>query len=568
MIGRFKRLMGSLRSLLVVLAIGLSLMATFFAGLEVLHAKKTLNESLELSQRHARIVALIDADRRARTLAEKEIAWWSARSDASLGKEIESQNMVASGELDAAFALMADPKSGVSQLGADMGAIRAALGKAREAAVLASQASTGPAERRARVLEMWKAQSVLREKLDGLSELISRENKDSSEALAREWREEESISALRFVIAGLTGSVFVGGMTFWMYRRLGGRVDSLKRKAWRLQEGDLSSSLLPDEREDELSVVAETLEGMRIGLGSLLEELEDKVSKRTAELETSNGQLAKALDDLKQAQGEAVESKKRSALLRMSAVMSHEINTPISSAMLTISTMSDVAEKMRAMAGTGSLNRAALLALISKIESGVELAEESLGKASSTIEALKAATASDSSKSQDVIDLSSWASQYCEQKKHEWARSDLEVSFLCRYETLPVLTVEPMLRRTLDELMSNVSAHGFKGAKGRVLLSVGGGSSGAWIEVSDDGEGIDAENMSRIFDAYYTTEMGKHSGLGLFRAKTWAEDILKCTIECQSPCAPNGAENWRAQCKGPGSTFRIEGITLAKHTAE
>jgi signal transduction histidine kinase len=565
---RYRRITGSLKSLLVALATGLGLMALLISGLVLRHASQTIVESEALAHRQADVVKLVEMARAAKSDAELEMAGWALGSDAGMELGNGKSTAAAARGLDSGLERLAQAKAALPGLEADAEAAKAALLALRTAQSLAAGDNLATGETAARSKDMLRAQKKFRDILDVLGARVSRENMLVAQEVAREWREEESLSAWHFIVAGIASTGFVGGMTLWLYRRLVGRVDSLKRKAWRLQEGDLASSLLPDERDDELSVVAETLEGMRIGLGSLLEELEDKVSKRTSELESSNEQLATALEDLKQAQGEAVESKKRSALLRMSAVMSHEINTPISSAMLTVTTMRDVAEKMRAMASSGSLNRASLLALIAKMQSGVELAEESLGKASSTIEALKAATASDSSKSQDVIDLAIWASQYCDQKRREWGDSNVEISYLCRYETLPVLTVEPMLRRTIDELMSNVASHGFKGGKGRVLLSIGGGSSGAWIEVSDDGEGIARENMGRVFDAYYTTEMGRHSGLGLFRAKTWTEDILRCSIECQSPCAPNGAESWRSKCTGPGSTFRIEGIALARHSMD
>jgi signal transduction histidine kinase len=57
--------------------------------------------------------------------------------------------------------------------------------------------------------------------------------------------------------------------------------------------------------------------------------LEARVSERTTELNFTNSELNKTLDDLKQAQGQLVEAEKMASLGQLTAGIAHEINNPI-----------------------------------------------------------------------------------------------------------------------------------------------------------------------------------------------------------------------------------------------
>ncbi|MCH8122563.1 MAG: HAMP domain-containing protein [Bacteroidetes bacterium] len=93
--------------------------------------------------------------------------------------------------------------------------------------------------------------------------------------------------------------------------------------------------------------------------------------------------------------------------------------------------------------------------------------------------------------------------------------------------TLPVVQADGVrLKRLLDNLLSNAKRH--TDAGGRISLLARYEDNQLIIEVSDSGEGMDAESLSYIFDRYYRGEASRTrdehgTGLGLAISRAIAE---------------------------------------------
>jgi two-component system sensor histidine kinase ChvG len=122
------------------------------------------------------------------------------------------------------------------------------------------------------------------------------------------------------------------------------------------------------------------------------------------------------------------------------------------------------------------------------------------------------------------IDLSSLVATFAESVESSWsaagARLVLDTAGLAADHPLIIDGYETRLAQVLDNLVAN--ARSFSPAGGQITIRLGreaGRTPAALITVDDEGPGIPAEDLERIFERFYTSrpgaEFGKNSGLGL-----------------------------------------------------
>ncbi len=125
------------------------------------------------------------------------------------------------------------------------------------------------------------------------------------------------------------------------------------------------------------------------------------------------------------------------------------------------------------------------------------------------------------------------------QQSEEWSPG-IDLHFERRVEDLQVMAD----RDRLKQIFWNIGLNALQAMSGGGTLSVVIGAEEGFgsVEFRDTGEGIAAEQLSKIFEPFYTTK-GRGTGLGLSIAKRLVED-LGGRIEVKSP-------------PGGGATFQI-----------
>jgi len=263
------------------------------------------------------------------------------------------------------------------------------------------------------------------------------------------------------------------------------------------------------------------------------EHLEELVAQRTAELESSQGQL--------------LQSAKLAAIGELVSGVAHEVNNPLAA----ISMYSEL--------------------LMDEIEDGV--AKEHLQIVNAQAERAVAI----------VENLLSFA------RKHEPKRSyismndsitstvELRAYDLNLDNIQVVLDLDPDLPRTMTDfrqlqqvflnLITNAE-QALKQAHGRGTITIRTQKSDGVIKISvtDDGPGIPADVLSRIFEPFYTTkDVGKGTGLGLSichgiiqehggQIRVESTEGSGATFTVEMPIVTEGASDEGQRCEPTGST--------------
>ena len=244
--------------------------------------------------------------------------------------------------------------------------------------------------------------------------------------------------------------------------------------------------------------------------------LEQRIQERTQELAGANHDLRETLVRLEHARDELVRSGKMAALGSLVAGVAHELNTPIGNSLTVASTLAHQTECFEADLSKG-IKRSALDGYLASNKEGADILMHSLSRAAELVSSFK----------QVAVDQSS-----LNRRQFRLRETFNEI----------LITLGPTLRKTphhVDvEIADDVLMDSYPGPVGQILTnlvhnallhglspSVPGvisvmarrlGEDKVQISVGDSGSGIPEENLSRVFDPFFTTRLGQGgSGLGL-----------------------------------------------------
>jgi len=247
------------------------------------------------------------------------------------------------------------------------------------------------------------------------------------------------------------------------------------------------------------------------------------------QLHRTNEQLNLALSTLTEMQAELLKSAKNAALGALVAGVSHELGTPIGNSILVASTIQDQALALRDKMAAG-LTRTDLSSFCEALRDGTGLLTRNLERASQLVASFKRIAV-------DPTDM---------RPSHFNLRQTVETVAAAVPGLRLINTIQEDLAMTgylgafadvLSELLDNAARHAFVGrAPGHVTVAARM-TDARCIEltVSDDGVGISAADQSRVFDPFFTTQLGKGgSGLGLHTTYNLVSTAMRGTIELVS----------------------------------
>ncbi len=248
----------------------------------------------------------------------------------------------------------------------------------------------------------------------------------------------------------------------------------------------------------------------------LNQQLEDRVRQRTLSLQQANVELADALGTLERAKDELVRSEKMAALGSLVAGVAHELNTPIGNS-LTVATTFEHRIAELAQAVEQGLRRSTLDQFVADARLGADVLVRNLTRAGELVRSFKQVAVDQASAQRRRFVLLEVVSEILVTLNPAIRKSGCAVTVNID-RALEMDSYPGPLGQVFSNLIVNAMTHGFaEQTAGNLQIAARAlDSQEVEILVSDDGAGIDAENIKRVFDPFFTTRLGQGgSGLGL-----------------------------------------------------
>ncbi|MFZ6871846.1 ATP-binding protein [Undibacterium sp. Di27W] len=264
--------------------------------------------------------------------------------------------------------------------------------------------------------------------------------------------------------------------------------------------------------------------------------LEDRVARRTENLERSNAELAEALDSLQLMQGELIRQEKLASLGSLVAGVAHELNTPIGNSVTVASTLQDQARTLQGELQQGTIKRSVFNAFLESSIFGSEVLLRSLQRASELIRSFKHVAVDQSSDMRRQFELSQVLEEILLTNSSLYAKTGFEMQTRLQ-AGIQMDSFPGAFGQIIGNFLTNSIKHGFDGrVTGVMQLSTTLiDQHHVKLEFRDDGTGIANEHLSKVFDPFFTTKLGQGgSGLGMNIVYNLVSKILGGKIQVQS----------------------------------
>jgi len=236
------------------------------------------------------------------------------------------------------------------------------------------------------------------------------------------------------------------------------------------------------------------------------------------ELDIRATEHAAIISALHLTQKELTHREKLAALGAMVAGIAHEINTPIGNCLMVASTLADHMRLLSKTVAEGrSLKRSVLEHDMTEFNNANEILLRNLQRAADLVTSFKQVAVDPRSSQRRVFSLKQAIAEIIQSLLPTFGKTGFMIAHSIQDGIMLDSYPEP-LGQVVTQLINNAVLHGFEGRTAGVVTVSAQATNDGLVEltISDNGAGIEPENLPRIFNPFFTTKLGVGgSGLGL-----------------------------------------------------
>jgi C4-dicarboxylate-specific signal transduction histidine kinase len=269
--------------------------------------------------------------------------------------------------------------------------------------------------------------------------------------------------------------------------------------------------------------------------------LEQKVKERTNLIEEQKNEIKKqykelqvTLKNLKETQRQLIQSEKLAALGGLVTGIAHEINTPVGISITAASSLMEETEKMADHYNRDKISRADFRDYLKSASQSTSLILTNMERTAMLIQSFKQVSMDQSTEQQRTFKIKEYLQDIINSLQPRLEGKKIGIT-LDMDDRMELNSYPGAISQIISSLIMNSLVHGFEGKdQGNIIIKARQNKKELLMNYKDDGKGIPENNLSRIFDPFFSTNKQSGPGLGLHIVYNLIDQKFKGSITCIS----------------------------------
>ena len=338
----------------------------------------------------------------------------------------------------------------------------------------------------------------------------------------------------KFLMITVLIVLFISMLIILIVRYFLSPIEQLIVAAQRITKGDLSSEIKIN-GSYELTQLSNSFSIMKDKIKEHIDELENRIRRRTLKLSESNEALELTIKNLKLAQTQLIESEKMASLGELVAGVAHEINTPVGVSLTGVTHMVEINDKILKMYENDSMTEDTFKNFLEESTLLAHQINKNLERTAHLISSFKQVAVDQTSEKKRKFEIKHYLTDVIFSLNNIIKKTNLEIK-VTSDEPIFITSYPGAYSQIITNLIINSINHAYDNKeKGLITISISKNEKNIILLYRDDGKGIQKEHLNHIFDPFFTTKRDKGgTGLGLNIIYNIITSQLEGSISCSS----------------------------------